>query len=536
MDKIKIFNIILLCITLLYACEDKETETTLSVSAQEFLLSVSGLDDTDNPAVFEVTSNTNWKLRYYSWLTPSITTGESGSTQVSFTATPTTTERIGYITVVSGNVSEYIMVRQVPEELVSSTLTVAPTSIEVNADGITEEGASPAITISTNKDWTIAGLPEWVTVNSESGDAGTDMVITLTVDSNEGDSREESFTVVAGFRTETVTIRQMACLAVSPMSLEVDFEGKVEEGASPAVTISSTKNWTITGLPGWVTANPGSGSPGTDILITFTVELNEQLERNGNVVIQAGTRTETVAIKQLAEEQNLTVLPTSIQVKSAGTTDEGVSPTVTISTNKNWTITGLPGWVTANPASGNAGTDMVVTLTVGSTNEERNGSFMVNAGYLTETVTIYQQGDDAQKTIPFTIVENYLMTRTDHVNYWEFVTNPEGAPHILFAIQENCRGAISGTLSFEYQIVDDFTTLARFNRGWTPILDNQSFIFTGNGIDPDSEELWTPFSYGLKPAINAGWGDSQDWIFIPFSKNGLRFLIRNMKIVVELEN
>ena len=546
MNKIIFLIIILLGFTAFYSCEKETEKPTLSVSTEDILLSNSGLDNTDAAAVFEVTSSASWKLRYYSWLTPSVTSGESGTSRVSVTATATSGERIGFITVVSdkdSEVSAYITIRQVPEELVPSTLTVSSATFEVNADGITEEGASPTVTISTNKDWAIADLPDWITATPASGHAGTNTAITLTVSSNEGDERVDSLTIVAGSRSETVTLKQLPILTVASKLIEVDFEGKSEAGAAPTVSFSSTKDWTIADLPDWVTANPTSGSAGTNIRITLTVETNDQRERNGSFTIQAGTRTETVAIKQLAEEQHLTVMPTIIQVNSAGNTDAGVSPTVTISTNKNWTITDLPDWVSASLESGNAGTDMAITLTVSNTSEERTGSFTVNAGYLSETVTIYQQGNDAMKTIPFSIVPN-LVTITDHGDYSEFSTQPDASgTYILIWPNDNCRdGIVAGTLSFEYQIVDDMSNLVHFQTtGWAWIFPNQYFVLTGNGtgVDPNREELWTSFSFDLMPAVNAGWGEYSDaskpQIYVELNRPGLRLLIRNMKIVVELE-
>jgi len=152
----------LLCIVAFYSCEQEE-KITLTVSAEEIILGPFGLDDTDDAAVFEVNASGSWKLKHYSWLTPSVTSGESGTTLVSFTASSTKSERIGYITVVSDqNIKEsvYITVIQVTEEMVASTLTVAPKSIIVDFEGKASAGSSPTITFSTNRDWTIEDLPD----------------------------------------------------------------------------------------------------------------------------------------------------------------------------------------------------------------------------------------------------------------------------------------------------------------------------------------------------------------------------------------
>lgn len=307
--KIKISQIIvMICLLAIYSCGKEEApKPTLTVSTQEIVLGNTGLDDTDKPAVFEINSSSGWMLKSTSWLTTDISSGKSGISQITVTASETTEERVGYITIESDqseDVRAIITVKQLDIDLVASTLTVLPTSISVEFDGKTSEGNQPNVKISTNKKWTITDLPEWITATPVSGNAGEDIIIDLMVNKNEQQSeREGSFTINAGTLSKSITITQSAelhQLTVSPTSILVDYDGKtVDSGISPTITISTNKDWTITDLPKWVTATPLSGNAGTDIIITLTVNSNEQSERTGVFKINSGYLTEEITIHQL---------------------------------------------------------------------------------------------------------------------------------------------------------------------------------------------------------------------------------------------
>lgn len=448
--------VLLMCLAMLCSCEEEETsKPTLTISLQEIVLGNTGLNDSDAPAVFEVTSSAGWTLTSTSWLTTDITSGENGTIQISVTATPTTEERVGYITVISSlsrEVRSFITVTQVAEDLVPSVLTVLPTSIAVEFNGTTLEGNQPTVTISTNKVWTITGLPEWVT------------------------------------------------------------------------------------------ATPASGSAGTDITIALTVENNEEAEREGSFTINAGTLSESVAITQLAEVQQLTVTPTSFDVDADGKTlEEGISPVVRISTNKDWTITDLPDWITATPASGNAGTDIAITLTVNSNEATaRTANFRINTGYLSEIITLNQTESSSFKTeFPMIIGQGTVQPMnnveiTKHDGYWEInVTGPSAT--FPLSLSEALPEQIPCAFEFEYQLsgVDLPALWCFFNKAEYLVgheIAGIPLTVTGD-IDPDNEALWTPSSTNTWWfTTEFGWGvDYTELGFWLRQETPCKLLIRNVK-------
>jgi hypothetical protein len=223
MNKIKIFSIMLLVLAAFFSCEQEE-KTTLEVSTREIVLDKSGLNENEEPVVLEVnSSNTGWILTCTSWLTPSVISGGIGVTEILVSAAATTEEREGYITVQSGDVRTVVTVKQMAEELVPSTLTVlSPPNVDAN--GLTVEGNKPTIKFSTNKKWIITGLPKWITATPTSGNAGTDITITLAVNTNNGYLPRVAVLIInAGARSEVVLIQQAGeingILSVYPLNI-----------------------------------------------------------------------------------------------------------------------------------------------------------------------------------------------------------------------------------------------------------------------------------------------------------------------------
>ena len=444
-----------MCLAVLCSCEKEETpKPTLTVSTEEIVLGSTGMTDKDAPGVFEITASTGWTLKCTSWLTPNVTSGENGTSQVTVTAPETTEERVGYITVISNkrtDVRTFITIKQLDVDLVASTLTV------------------------------------------------------------------------------------------SPKLITVEFEGRTSEGNQPVVKISTNKKWAITGLPEWITASPVSGTAGTDIPITLTINRNEQTARDGSFTINAGTLSEPVAITQLAEVQHLTVAPVSIEVDADGKTLEGgVSPAVKITTNKDWTVTGLPGWITATPASGIAGQDVTITLTVNSnTEKERTAYFRINAGYLSEIVTVYQSENNSFKTeFPVIIgqgtiqpVNNVQITK--HGNYWEVEATGPSATFPL-ALSEGLPEKIPCAFEFEYQLSDNLPSLWLFFNKVQYLVGHEIAgipLTATAGVDPDNEALWTPVSVNTWWfTTEFGWGVDYTELGMWFrQENPCKLLIRNVK-------
>ena len=103
--------------------------------------------NTGSSTSITIDSNADWELEYPSWVTPSITSGESGTTTVTFTAGQNgPTDRSGEITVYAG--SKYVTINVFQPFYIPPYITVTPSAWTFN---YTEDG----------KTFIVDSYPEW---------------------------------------------------------------------------------------------------------------------------------------------------------------------------------------------------------------------------------------------------------------------------------------------------------------------------------------------------------------------------------------
>ena len=131
------------------------------------------------------------------------------------------------------------------------------------------------------------------------------------------------------------------------------------------MTLTSNKSWTLTLAPAdatWVTpsATEGTGNE----TITFTVAKNETTESRSvkATFTQDGTNTQlAVDVKQVAGDPIFLLQPETL----AEVAKEGGTPSVTLTSNKSWTLTLAPAdatWVTPSATEGTG--NETITFTV----------------------------------------------------------------------------------------------------------------------------------------------------------------------------
>ncbi|MBQ7100573.1 MAG: BACON domain-containing protein, partial [Clostridia bacterium] len=84
---------------------------------------------------------------------------------------------------------------------------------------------------------------------------------------------------------------------------------------SPAITVSSTKNWTASANQSWISVSPSSGAGGSSFTISVTENPNTSA-REGEVTVMAGTSTiGTVKVIQTGSDPFLSVSNTDLYFK-----------------------------------------------------------------------------------------------------------------------------------------------------------------------------------------------------------------------------
>jgi hypothetical protein len=232
----------------------------------------------------------------------------------------------------------------------------------------TASGGTSAFDVNTAGScaWTTGGVPAWITGVPASGTGTT--TINFTVAAN-ADPSPRSANITIGGQTFSVAQAAASCnYSLTPSSHNAPVAG----GAS-AFDVNATPScsWTSSGVPGWITGVPASGTGTTTI--NFTVAANsDPSSRNANITI--GGQTFSVTQAAAAAACNYALNPTSHNATAAG---GGSAFDVNTTAGCNWTSSGVPGWITGVPGSGTGTTTINFTVAANSDASSRNANITI---------------------------------------------------------------------------------------------------------------------------------------------------------------
>jgi hypothetical protein len=385
------------------ACEEEEKNTaSLEINATNVFLDVHGLNENEEPAILYITATATWSAHCASWITITPSAGAIGTTQIVVTAGSTDEERSGYITFRSGNQQKVIAVSQVPYESVETELAVTPETISVLYDGLLNDGAAPAIAITSNKTWTLSGYPEWITPAEVAGNTGTSTVtFNVAASTMTTEDRAATLTVNAGVQSKTVVLtqRKHPALSVTPATVEVLYNGFLASGGSaPVIEVTGNETWTLSSNASWVTPSSVTGNPGAGIPVTLAVDQynNMTVDRSATVTVTLADLSETVVITQAKMEPTLS--SSTVILNYDGLLADGSSPAFNITSTSAWTATTADTWIHLTTAFGPSGvTSTPFTVDPNTTADTRYGTIaLTNDDGLSATVAVTQTLDDGE--------------------------------------------------------------------------------------------------------------------------------------------
>ena len=255
-----------------------------------------------------------------------------------------------------------------------------------------------------------------------------------------------------------------AFLTVTQQEIEVEYTGLTVEGEMVNFELGTNRSWQATYFEEWIHLTHSEGDRGRVRIFLDIDENNTGKDRTGFIIFEGegGTRR-TIAVTQKLKVDALSVSPTKITVVKSGLLETGEKAEIYLSTNSDWTITVADNskWITPAATSGEAG-DMSIELTVeqNKTGGERTGSFVINAGSKSETVTVIQNleglklsadnfrvnkfgfSDEAQTPLTFTITSAEAWTSTcDDWLSIEPASGEAGETEVTLLVDENTSGA-----------------------------------------------------------------------------------------------
>ncbi|MDH4460333.1 MAG: BACON domain-containing carbohydrate-binding protein [Flectobacillus sp.] len=274
---------------------------------------------------------------------------------------------------------------------ISKTISiVAPIlSLSATAQNAFATASTGSLTLNTNNTWTASSNVTWLKVSPTSGNSGTNIAISFTIDANTTTStRSGIISFSAGGLSQTFTITQAGAV-VNTLTLSATSQNVVATASTGSLTLNTNNTWTASSNATWLKVSPTSGNAGTNVTIGFTVDANTTTStRSGIITFSAGTLTQTFTITQAGAVVNtLTLSATSQNVVATSGTGS-----LTINTNNTWTASSNVKWLKVSPTSGNAGTNVTIgfTVDINPTTATRSGIITFSAGTLTQTFTVTQ--------------------------------------------------------------------------------------------------------------------------------------------------
>jgi hypothetical protein len=420
-----------------------------------------------------------------SWLTPSVTSGATSTagTPISFTVNANANS-LGFgtygptnITFTSSDTGQGTQTRTATLAVNAPVLQVTPTA-NIAASGTQGGPLSPSsfsYTLSAtfrSVNYSISGVPNWLTPSSTSGAASSSgTTVTFTVNANANSLTPNTYVNSISFnntdsgqgnttRVATLTVNAQPVLQVTP-STNIVASGTQGGPFSPSSfqyqlsASTGSANYSISGLPNWLTASSTSGTASTSAsTVTFTVNANATglapgsygptniTFTNSDTGQGTQTRTATLAV-------NAPVLQVAPAANISATGNQGALPPSSfqyqISANGgtvNYAISGVPSWLSPSSTSGNvssSGTTVTFTMnananslspgtygptTITFTNTDTNqgtqartATLTVNAPVLQVTPTANILAVGNQGALPLSSFQYQLSANASSVNY-----------------------------------------------------------------------------------------------------------------------
>ena len=341
-----------------------------------------------------VSANNEWTASSDGdWLKVTPDKGTSGSATVTLEARANTSTqaREGKVKFSSANLEQEFTVIQAG--IPAPFINLSSGSFVYSAGG-----GSYNLTVYANRDWTSSSDASWVTLNPDSGVSGSSDIVVSVSENTDYEERTATVTFSADNETVSLVIIQRAADTpeesyVTLSSPSVNFPS---DGGVTTLIVTSNEQWSASVRQAdWIAVTPQSGIKGATS-IAITAEENKLSEdRSAVIVFTAGNfQTElTVSQKGVPEHHDDPVL--ILSVSELNFTAEAGENSFLITTNQDWTIDSQNSpWIRTSVTSGAPGTlvSVVVTVEANTSESQRNGSIIVSAGNLRQSVLVVQAG------------------------------------------------------------------------------------------------------------------------------------------------
>ena len=236
---------------------------------------------------------------------------------------------------------------------VSQAAAAVCLEIDKGSISLMPQAASAMVTVKSNIEWEAVCDALWVTLSKS--DSGT-----LLIGASEN--------ITGKSRTATVSLRRAgttaALAAISITQSEGGVTGSADEvkfgidGGAKRVDIKADVAWSaVSSSPSWLAVTPESGKGGDVRLMITALANNSSNTRSGFVYVKIGT-VEKLAIPVSQECINIDVNGSLHDFPADGNEVQKLN----ITANRDWKVLSLPEWLTVEPAEGNKGATVELSM------------------------------------------------------------------------------------------------------------------------------------------------------------------------------
>jgi hypothetical protein len=300
---------------------------------------VSFATENDSIASVQVTSNIAWtSVSDQSWVTISSTnsSGYNGIMTLTAESNKNFTPRTATITVsASGEVSKTITVTQIGA---SPTLTVSTNTVYINNDAVTAK----TVLINSNTSWNASSDQPWLTLKPDITSNGNDTLL-INASINSGTNRTALVSVSASnVITQIINVTQGTYFEIPKDYIILSNSGKIKD----SIEVYSSETWTFATDQSWLTINSSTPISGNGFINYSVLANTDIVPRIAIITVSVnGLESKKITIVQDAASPLLSLSSSYVSLSN----ETSNSSSITITSNLNWTASSDQTWLTVNP-------------------------------------------------------------------------------------------------------------------------------------------------------------------------------------------
>lgn len=266
------------------------------------------------------------------------------------------------------------------------------------------EENSKTVEITSNSDWKITEIPDWITIDKNEG-KGNGKIILKAKENTKEEERSATLKIIAKEKQELLKIRQLSknvTLAIS--KTEIGFDAEPIE--SITFDIISNEAWEITEIPEWCTLNATSGDGNETISITADKNYIDA-SRDAILRITAGSKSTQLLVSQ--EALNVELSFSNLDLTSWYTEtsmtfyEEAASQSIMIRSNTKWKVQSDVDWCIPDIEEGLDNQLLTINILQNEKKADRVTEIYITAGSKSIKILVQQSATMEGSNDPYEI-------------------------------------------------------------------------------------------------------------------------------------